>query len=432
MMWGIDRSGGGHGSADIHAEGGAVVAEGEWSDAAAAVPVTSKDPTWGSRTAAVTIVEYSDFQCPYCSKVGPTMKALKEKYGPEKLRIVWKNFPLPFHKQALPAQEAAEAVFQLGGSEAFWKFHDLAFANQRELTPENFKAWATQAGVDAAAFATKVNDPAVKAKVQEDIDSGQPLGVRGTPAFFINGKFLSGARPQAQFEQEVDAQLALAQKLAASGTPPDQLYVAASKQNFQPQAKTDADAKKPEADDKTVWKVEIPKGAAQKGPDDALVTIVEFSEFQCPFCSRVLPTMKQVMDTYGDDVRIIFLDNPLPFHKRALPASMLAHEAMAEQGVKGFWKAHDLLFENQKSLEDQDLWGYAEKLGLDVDKVKAAVQNESYKSTIAAYQGLAGELEANGTPHFFVNGRRLVGALPFEKFKTVIDEEIAKAKARAD
>ena len=112
LMWGIDRSGG-HGVADIGPES-AAVAPGEWSDAAAAVPVTSEDPMWGSRTADVTIVEYSDFQCPYCSKVGPTMSALKKKYGPDKLRIIWKHYPLPFHKQAGPAQEAAEAVFRLG------------------------------------------------------------------------------------------------------------------------------------------------------------------------------------------------------------------------------------------------------------------------------------------------------------------------------
>ncbi|MEZ4446056.1 MAG: DsbA family protein [Polyangiaceae bacterium] len=218
--------------------------------------------------------------------------------------------------------------------------------------------------------------------------------------------------------------------MKAAGVAPDQLYVKLSQKNFDnTKAKGDEEQKKPEADDKTVWKVQIPKGAPQKGPADALVTIVEFSEFQCPFCSRVLPTTKQVVDTYGDKVRIVFLDNPLPFHKRALPASMLAHEAMAQKGVDGFWKAHDLLFENQKALEDEDLWKYAAQLGLDVDKVKAAVAGSTYQAAIAANQELAGEIEANGTPHFFINGRRLVGAQPFDKFKSIIDEEIKKAEA---
>jgi protein-disulfide isomerase len=285
-------------------------------------------------------------------------------------------------------------------------------------------------GLDKAKFKAAMADPKVKAKVDADVAAGKPVGVRGTPAFFINGKFLSGARPQAAFETEIDAQLAEAKKLQAAGTAPDQLYVALSKKNFSNKAKAGAaDAKKkPEQDDKTVWKVTLPKGAAQKGPDTALVTIVEFSEFQCPFCSRVLPTTAKIQETYGDKVRILFLDNPLPFHKRAIPASILAHEAMAQKGNGGFWKAHDLMFANQKKLEDADLWGYAAQLGLDVDKVKEAVSTGKHKAKFNAFQELASDLNASGTPHFFVNGRRVVGAQPFEKFKTIIDEEIKKAQ----
>lgn len=318
----------------------------------------------------------------------------------------------------------------MAGSEAFWKFHDLAFANMRALTPENFDAWAAQVGVDKAKFKAALTDPKVKAKVDADIAAGKPVGVRGTPAFFINGKFLSGARPVAAFETEINAQLAEAKKLIASGTAPDKVYVALSKKNFdKSKTKPGADKKKKEADEKTVWKVKLPKGAPQKGPDTALVTIVEFSEYQCPFCTRVLPTLTKILDTYKDKVRVIFLDNPLPFHKRANPASMLAHEAMAQKGNKGFWDAHDLLFANQKKLEDEDLWGYAGQLGLDVAKVKAAVKGNTYKAKIAANQALAGELNASGTPHFFINGRRITGAQPYDKFKNIIDQEIPKSQA---
>ena len=91
----------------------------------------------------------------------------------------------------MPAHVASEAAFQLGGSEAFWKYHDLVFQNARALTQDNFEAWAKQVGLDVAKFKEKMNDPAVKAKVEADIAAGKPVGVRGTPAFFINGKFLS-------------------------------------------------------------------------------------------------------------------------------------------------------------------------------------------------------------------------------------------------
>ncbi|MBW2459738.1 MAG: thioredoxin domain-containing protein, partial [Deltaproteobacteria bacterium] len=331
LMWGIDRSTAGHQSeTDIHKES-ATFAKGNWNDAAAAVPVSSKDPNWGSRTAPATIVIYSDFECPYCSKVVPTIAALKEKYGPKQLRVVWKNFPLPFHKKAMGAHIAAQTVFELGGSKAFWKFHDLAFQNARALTPENLEAWAGQSGVDKAKFKAAFAAKKGKAKVDADMANGKAAGIRGTPAFMVNGIFISGARPKADFEKEIDKQLAEAKKLIAAGTPADKVYVQLTNKN---KAKTPPkkDDKKPAKDDKTVWKVPVHKDNPVKGNPEALVTIVEFSEYQCPFCSRVNPTIKKLMDTYGDKVRIIFMDNPLPFHKRATPASMLAHEAKAQKG----------------------------------------------------------------------------------------------------
>ena len=153
----------------------------------------------------VTLVIFrGDFPCPFCSRVETTITQVKEKYGPDKLRIVWKNSPLPFHKDATPAAVAAETVFRLGGSKAFWKFHDLAFANQKELTPEHFQQWATQSGVDAAKWKASFDKQEFKAKVDADQAVGQKSGVSGTPASFINGVFLSGAQPIEKFTQVID------------------------------------------------------------------------------------------------------------------------------------------------------------------------------------------------------------------------------------
>lgn len=430
LMWGIDRSGAGHGTTGITADGTA--SGGDWSNADAKVAVTSKDPVWGANDAPVTVVVFSDYQCPYCSRVEGTLNALKEKYGPKKLRMVFKHFPLPFHKQAKPAHAASAIVFDLKGSDAFWKFHDLAFQNQKGLTTENLTKWAVQVGVDKAKFEAAMKANKGNAKVDQDIADGKAVGVKGTPAFFINGKFLSGARPQNAFEAEIDAQLKEAEKLIAAGTPKAQIYTKLTNKNFS-NAPADAKGKEgkkpPPEDTKTVWKVPLTGKEPIKGNKNALVTIVEFSEFQCPFCSRVLPTLKQIQDTYKDKVRVVFMDQPLPFHKRAVPASNFAHEARAQKGDEGFWAAHDLLFANQKKLEDGDLWEYAGQLGLDVEKVKAAVANNKYAALIERNQELAGDVQASGTPHFFVNGRRLKGAVPFDKFKPIIEEEIKKAEA---
>ncbi len=426
LMWGVDRGAGARaGGADVVAEGGVLGSGAAWDDSDAAVPISSKDPTWGSRSAPVTIVLFSDFECPFCSKVEATLTQLRQEYGPQKLRIVWKSSPLPFHKNARPASLAAETVFRLKGSEAFWKFHELAFQNQRALTPENFEAWAVQAGVDKAKFKASFDKQEFGAKVDADLAVSKAAGVSGTPASLINGILLSGAQPIDKFKAVIDEQIAAAQKAIASGTKADKVYAKLSTEN---KAKAPAPAAKQEpAEDKSVWKVPVANSPA-KGPDTALVTIVEWSDFQCPFCSRVIPTLDEISKTYGDKVRIVWKHNPLPMHPRAEPASELTLEARAQKGDKGFWEAHDLVWKNQTKLNDEDLLGYAKELGLDVDKVKDAIVNKKYSAQITADQDLAEDLQASGTPHFFINGRRLVGAQPLEKFKAVIDEEIKKAQ----
>ncbi|WP_438010279.1 thioredoxin domain-containing protein [Sorangium sp. So ce321] len=422
LMWSIDRSAGSRGH-----EVATSVDDGQpWSDEDAAIPVSSKDPLWGARTAPVTMVVFSDFECPFCSRVETTINQLKEKYGPDKLRILWKNNPLPFHKNARPAALAAETVFRLGGSKAFWKFHELAFQNQKSLTPANFEAWAAEAGVDKAKFKAAYDRQEYMAKIDADMAVGKSSGVTGTPASIINGVFLSGAQPIDKFTSVIDEQLKAAQAAVASGTKPDKVYAKLAAEN-KAKAPPKQDRERPQEDDKTVWKVPVGDAPA-KGPATALVTIVEWSDFQCPFCSKVVPTMDELVKTYGDKIRFVWKNNPLPFHQRAEPAAELAMEARAQKGEKGFWDAYDLLWKNQQKLNDEDLLGYAKELGLDVEKVKAAIATKKHGASIAADQELADDLQASGTPHFFINGRRLVGAQPIDKFKTIVDEEIKKSE----
>ncbi len=440
LMWGIDR-----GSSKTTEASAELATPAEWSDAGAAIPIDSKDPTWGSRNAPVTVVLFSDYQCPFCSKVEASIDELKQKYGPKQLRVVWKNNALPFHPNARPAAIAGETVFRLAGNDAFWKWNKLAFDNQKNLGPDAYADWAAQAGVDKAKFQASISKDEFAAKVDSDLAQGSKAGVRGTPASFINGVSVSGALPTAKFAEVVDEQLAAAKGL--TGVTPDKVYVTLTNTNFAKTATADqpkpVDQKPPE-EDKSIWKVPVSDSDNFRGPADALVTIVEFSDFQCPFCARIYPTMEQVMKDYDGKVRFIFKQRPLPMHNRAVPAANLALEAKAEKGMKGFWAAYDLMFKKavdaqqdketdptkrkKYGLEDADLEGYAKELGLDVAKVKSAIKDNRYKDQIDADQDAGDELEAQGTPHFFVNGRRLVGAQPFDKFKTVIDEELKKAE----
>jgi protein-disulfide isomerase len=170
----------------------------------------------------------------------------------------------------------------------------------------------------------------------------------------------------------------------------------------------------------------VPVGESPvKGAQDAWVTIVKVSEFQCPFCSRVLPTLTQIQEKYGNDVRFVFKHNPLSFHPRAMPAAMSA-ECAREQGK--FWQVYEKQFENQRALEDADLEKYAKEAGLDMGRWKQCYSSQKYKSRVEQEQQQMVALGARGTPAFFINGRFLSGAQPLPAFEAVIDAELKKAK----
>jgi protein-disulfide isomerase len=164
-------------------------------------------------------------------------------------------------------------------------------------------------------------------------------------------------------------------------------------------------------------------GAPTKGTDSAPVTIVEFSEFQCPFCARVLPTLKQVEDTYQGNVRIVWKHLPLSIHKNAVGAA-LAAEAARKQGK--FWEYHDRLFANQSRLGPDDLKQHAQDLQLDLKRFEADLLSVDEKKRIDADVAEAATLGIGGTPGIFINGRFIAGAQPFETFAKIIDEELAK------
>jgi protein-disulfide isomerase len=160
-------------------------------------------PVRGAEDARVTIVEFSDFQCPYCGRVGPTLERLLEEY-PDELRIVYKHLPLSFHERALPAAKASVAAGEQG---RFWEFHDALFENQKELTDEKFMEIAASLGLDTEQFQRDYQSVETATRVAQDMNEARRLGVTGTPGFFVNGRFLSGARPYESFEAMVDAAL---------------------------------------------------------------------------------------------------------------------------------------------------------------------------------------------------------------------------------
>jgi protein-disulfide isomerase len=160
-------------------------------------------PAKGPKSAKITLVEFSDFQCPFCSRVVPTMAQIEEEYG-DQVRFVFKHLPLAMHSKAQGAHAAAEAAHRQG---KFWEMHDAIFANQREMSPEKYVEYAADMGLDVEQFKRDVAAADVKRKVDADAKEAAALGVTGTPGFFINGKFLKGARPFDAFKQVIDEEL---------------------------------------------------------------------------------------------------------------------------------------------------------------------------------------------------------------------------------
>ena len=167
--------------------------------------VAAVGPAKGPKDAPVTIVEFSDFQCPYCKRVLPTVDHILSTYG-DKVHFVWRNFPLPFHQHAEKAAEAGACADAQG---QFWAYHDKLYANQDKLDVDGLKKMASEVkGIDAAKFDKCLDGGAMKDKIQSEIAAGKAAGVSGTPAFFINGVSISGAQPFEKFQSIIDKELA--------------------------------------------------------------------------------------------------------------------------------------------------------------------------------------------------------------------------------
>lgn len=176
------------------------------------------DPVLGDNNAPVTIIEFSDYQCPFCRKFWQdSLPSIQREYiDTGKVKFVYRDYPLNFHQMAIPAARAANCAREKGGDEAYYKMHDKIFEEQNildggsvrstvQFTNEDMKKWAKDIGynIDSCLDSDKYAD-----EVQKDFTEGGNAGVQGTPAFFINGKFLSGAQPYSAFKQVIDAELA--------------------------------------------------------------------------------------------------------------------------------------------------------------------------------------------------------------------------------
>ena len=388
-------------------------------------------PSKGAEEPLVTIVAFSDFECPFCRRTAPILDRLLEAF-PDDIRIVFRHNPLPFHADADPAARVAVEIFLSAGNEGFWRAHDQLFESQTNLDLPTLERVAAAAEVDAKQVQAIVYSDVHSEVITADKALARSVDARGTPTFFVNGRIVAGAQPYEVFLSIVKEERALARAAMARGTPRGALYdavLAVSRPPRPPeQTAVATENQAPPESEHDRFNVPLEPNDPARGGAEPLVTIVAYSDYECPFCARIEPTLDELLERYGDDLRLIHRHNPLDYHTYAMPAAMAASEAYAQKGNEGFWAMHRLLFENQRSLDTATLEKLAKTVGLDVDRFKKALSRKNHKAAIEKQRASAQSYGATLTPSFYVNGIRLRGAHPLEEFVRIVDEEKARAQ----
>jgi len=367
-------------------------------------------PFLGKAGAKVTVALFSDFQCPFCSRAEPVVKQILQAY-PDDVKFYFKQFPLiSIHPNARPAALASMAARK---QNKFWEMHDLLFANQRALDGPSIHRYAESLGLDMAAFDKDSADPATARLLEQEIMEGQKAGVQGTPTFFVDGVQV----PSWDFgtmKKMIDASKEGKDVGAVAG----EIRTAMNRPTG--------------PDPSQVYQIDV-SGSPSKGPAGAPVTIVEFSDYQCPYCAGAESLWKQVMDAYPNKIKFVYKQFPLSFHKNARSASEAA--IYAKQHGK-YWEMHDLLFQNNQAMNrnttDQalDLYkGFAKQLGLDEAGLEAAVKSEANKVVIDKDLDDGRKAQVSGTPTVFINGKRLQRR-DFDTIKGMIDAILGSGGAQ--
>lgn len=323
-----------------------------------------------------------------------------------------------------------EAARQQG---AFWQMQEAIFDRMADLQTlgalDLGLEIAEELGLDPEQLLEDFTEPMIEQIIHEDMALAERLGVQGTPNFFVNGIGIQGAQPLPAFEEAVALAAAKLAKLREEGTSEEELYRASVKFFIEAQEEAAREAAAAQIPDSpAIAFVEVNDQDLVYGEEeDFLVTIVEFSSLQCPFCARASNTTRQLLEDYGDKVRFVFKHSPLPMHRQSIPAGQ-ALIAAQEQG-QGLPMLHHI-YDNQNRLNEEGIFGdFARELDLDLDKFQATFAADQTAAHIDEDKAYGETLGVRGTPHFFINGTTLVGAQPIDRFTALIEEELERAQA---
>lgn len=382
------------------------------------IPRGTGAPTEGPADAPITVVVWSDYACGYCNRVQGTLGKLDHLY-PQQIR--WVHRTLPLDEDYTLAAEAAIAAAAQG---RFRPMHERLFALRGRVTRQEAELVARQLGLDMIRFRADLDVGAHRDVVTQDTNAAVALGITGTPTFFINGRPVHGNQSLRVFTDVVDQELARAQ--ATKAKQPDDLYEALVANGKAAADTPGAEHEETQLDPNVAYRVGIGLPGHQQGPEDALITIVEWSDFECPFCARNAPVIAHVMKKYSGKVRHVFRHYPMIMHRNA----QIAAEAAVAAAAQGkFWQFHAQIFEHFGNATRADLDGYAQASGLDMEKFRAALNDRRYRNVVLAEAAAAEALGVEGTPTLFINGQPVVGSRTKEELERIIDAHLSNVNA---
>jgi protein-disulfide isomerase len=346
----------------------------------------------------ISILVFSDFECPYSAQLYFELQKLRAKL-PGQVHVTYKQSPLPIHPDSPLAHKAALAAGKQGRYDAM---AELLYTNQKPQDVASLTAFANQLHLDVARFRKDLNSPSVAAELAADMEESRAFAVNQTPTMFMNGKPLIGFQSEETLATLIgssEVQNATAVTPDADGAPIDPTLLAA---------------------------IQTAPTASQ-GAKDAPLTIIEFTDFQCPFCRAAVAPMEQFVAARGREVRWIVRAFPLDFH----PDSELATEAALAAGEQGkFWQMHDLIFGNQSAIKADNLRAYAEQLHLDMHAFDDALATHRFAGQIAADRALGMKAGVTGTPTFFIDGRPVTGVRSLPELNQLADAHSAMAAGK--
>jgi protein-disulfide isomerase len=366
------------------------------------------------------------------------MDNLVEDYGQD-VRVVFRAYTAPNFARG---EQALEAAFAAGGQGKFWEMHRRLFEHAPNFDRPTLRSHAEALGLDVDKYLDDIDTGRFAGRRVRHRRQAKRLGIVGLPAAFINGRYVAGFRDEKAWHAMVDDELERVKQMLAEGTSRTDLYEtlmegATDRRVSAPDAeglREELAKKQAEADPTTVqviapkadkrYRIE-PGNAPTVGPDDAAVVVVEFMDFQCPYCRRAWKNeIRELVDKRKGEVKFAVRNLPLAIHPSAKGAAVAA---LAAHRQGKFWEYHQKLLDEEGEVGRDVFVRFAKELGLDEQKFVADLDDPKLAEQVREDMTLAVHVGVTGTPGFFVNGRYARGYDPGE-VAGMIDEELEKAK----